>query len=258
MTFFDKAVKELYTCSDFHSSLAVFETTIQKLGFQHYFFTQIQTESYPALFKVKYFETSYPEEWIKLYIDEQYFFIDPVAKYLLSSHTPFYWSEEISQVNLSQEQSVMMNNAANHGVVDGVGTSYIKRGGKLFTLSASTDTPIDNYDKTILGQIYLLGTALVTCFEKHHPIQANDTDLTQKEKNIVTTAAVGKTDSEIAQIYNISVNTVRYHWKNIFEKLDSTSRIYAIIKAINLGFIDTDIFELPTESGSSKSYQRSV
>ena len=65
----------------------------------------------------------------------------------------------------------------------------------------------------------------------------NDVRLSAREKEILSWAAEGKTDDEISQILTISSNTVRFHWKNIFEKLDANGRIYAVTKAIRLDLI---------------------
>ena len=82
--------------------------------------------------------------------------------------------------------------------------------------------------------------------------------LSPREQEVISMAAMGKTDAEIATIAGISTNTVRYHWKNIFSKMDSYSRVFAIIRALNLGYVNTQRFELPTSSGSGETYQKSV
>ena len=40
-----------------------------------------------------------------------------------------------------------------------------------------------------------------------------------REEEILLWASEGKSDEDIADILTINVNTVRFHWKNIFEKL---------------------------------------
>ncbi len=57
-------------------------------------------------------------------------------------------------------------------------------------------------------------------------------ELSPREYEILNWAAEGKTDPEIAVLVNLSVATVRYHWKNIFEKIEVYSRVYAVSRAV--------------------------
>ena len=62
---------------------------------------------------------------------------------------------------------------------------------------------------------------------------------TPREVQCLRWAALGKTDSEIAQILEISVPTVRFHLKNAASKLNASSRAHAIYRATALGFVTT-------------------
>ena len=53
---------------------------------------------------------------------------------------------------------------------------------------------------------------------------ARETKLTAREKEIALSAALGRTDMEIAQALGISVTTVRTHLKHIFAKLGVANR----------------------------------
>ena len=46
--------------------------------------------------------------------------------------------------------------------------------------------------------------------------------LTKREKEIIKLFAAGKTQKEISEIMNISLNTVNTHRKNIFKKIGVT------------------------------------
>ena len=55
--------------------------------------------------------------------------------------------------------------------------------------------------------------------------------LTQQEHEILKWACIGKTYSEISLITSISVRTVKFHMRNIVEKLDVANAKHAISKA---------------------------
>ena len=67
--------------------------------------------------------------------------------------------------------------------------------------------------------------------------QEVNTNFTDMEKDILRLLEQGKTYDEIAEIFFISVNTVRYHIKKIYPKLDVSSASQAIFKAKKIGLI---------------------
>lgn len=71
--------------------------------------------------------------------------------------------------------------------------------------------------------------------------QAKPADsLTQREIELLKLVAQGMANKTIAQTLSISVNTVKYHMKNIMQKLDVQSRTEAVTYAIQAGLIDPD------------------
>jgi two-component system, response regulator PdtaR len=53
--------------------------------------------------------------------------------------------------------------------------------------------------------------------------------LTQREYEIANLICLGKSNEEIAGLVYLSVNTIKFHLKNIYEKLDISSRTQLII-----------------------------
>ncbi|SEM37138.1 DNA-binding transcriptional regulator, CsgD family [Pseudomonas sp. ok272] len=62
--------------------------------------------------------------------------------------------------------------------------------------------------------------------------------LTAKETQALLWSFKGKTSWEIARIQNCSESTINFHFSNIRRKLSVTSRSAALLKAIELGFIN--------------------
>jgi DNA-binding CsgD family transcriptional regulator len=253
-------IQDIENACDRQTALSILRAAIQEKGFQYYFFSNLNTRSSPAIFKVKFFETTYPKEWAEIYVRDQYAFYDPIALAVMDNKSPFYWSQLLKNQDkpLSDEAKNILQHATTYGIVDGVGLSYLLNQGNLYTITISTNKMITDYDADCLSQLYLLGSKLVDRFEKESEALTKDIHLSDQETRIVTVAAIGKTDAEIAQILGISSHTVRYHWKNIFEKLQSYSRVFAIIQAMNLGFVDNSILDVTSDSGSSQIYTRSV
>lgn len=180
--------------------------------------------------------TSYPEDWMKHYNENNYMKIDPVTQTILDSRKPFFWSDLTDDPDLAAPSLQLMNEATEVGVRDGIGLSLIGQTGEIVGIGLARSNPGEDKDYTFMAGAYLLSVYFHETFRDmlSAPIKAN---ITERQKEILCWASEGKTDEEIAVILGITINTVRYHWKNIFKQLDANGRIYAITKAIRLQLI---------------------
>src|SRR5476651_858041 len=62
--------------------------------------------------------------------------------------------------------------------------------------------------------------------------------LTPKERSILLLLARDYSNKEIAKSIAVSDETVKWHLKNLFNKLDAGSRKHAVTRARTLGFIN--------------------
>ncbi len=65
-------------------------------------------------------------------------------------------------------------------------------------------------------------------------------ELTSRELEVLTLLAEGCTNKQIATRLDIKCRTVEFHLKNIYQKLDVTTRTEALAKAIKLGWINLE------------------
>jgi LuxR family transcriptional activator of conjugal transfer of Ti plasmids len=61
--------------------------------------------------------------------------------------------------------------------------------------------------------------------------------LTEREREILLRVLEGKSNWAMARLMSISENTVKFHLKNIFRKLDVSSRVVAATRAHSLGLL---------------------
>jgi DNA-binding CsgD family transcriptional regulator len=181
--------------------------------------------------------TSYPDDWMKHYAARKFSLIDPVTRQVLTSRMPFFWSDVTAKLDRRLAPQQMMDQAADAGIGDGIGISLRGEGPELVGVGiARSSLPASERNKPqdytfLLGGAYLLSTCLHETY-RDLTIKSARAALSTREHDILSWGAEGKTDEEISVILNITINTVRFHWKNIFRKLAANRRTYAIAKAL--------------------------
>lgn len=65
--------------------------------------------------------------------------------------------------------------------------------------------------------------------------------LSARENDVLTLIAKGYSRPEVAGLLDISLNTVASYTKSIYHKLNISSRAEAVIEAVKLGLIDSDV-----------------
>jgi DNA-binding CsgD family transcriptional regulator len=180
--------------------------------------------------------TSYPEDWMQHYAAHKFSLIDPVTQQVLTKRTPFFWSDITGKLERRSVSLRMMDEAADAGLGDGIGISLRGEGPELVGVGiARSSLPGSERNKpqdyNLLGGVYLLSTCLHETY-RDLLIKAARAALSTRQRDILSWGAEGKTDEEISIILNITINTVRFHWKNIFKKLTANRRTYAISKAL--------------------------
>jgi LuxR family quorum sensing-dependent transcriptional regulator len=62
--------------------------------------------------------------------------------------------------------------------------------------------------------------------------------LTDRERDVLSWGARGKTVSETAEILRLSADTVETHMRHATHKLGANNKTHAVAKAIHFGLID--------------------
>jgi LuxR family maltose regulon positive regulatory protein len=103
--------------------------------------------------------------------------------------------------------------------------------------AAARDGAAGEYAHRLLGALAPRtegGTATVPASRSTQPLPE---PLTERELAVLRLAAEGATNQEIADRAFIAVNTVKKHLKNVFAKLEASSRTEAVARARDLGLL---------------------
>lgn len=216
-----------------------FAAIMREQGYDRVTYSLITDHPSLALPRQHGLATSYPEDWMKYYGEKNYMEVDPVTRRCLESRKPFFWSEVVEEPTISAASLKLMHEAAEAGVADGIGVSLCGQSGELVGIGlAKSGVYADDRkrDYAFFSGAHLLSVYFHETF-RHLLAKPLRVELTVRETEILSWACEGKTDEEIALITHISLNTVRFHWKKIFKKLEANGRIYAITKAIRMQLI---------------------
>lgn len=190
---------------------------------------------------------NYPEDWMKHYKQKRYEQIDPVVKYAKSTEGIFKWSdlEKLGAISKESEKKVM-DEAIEAGLCSGVAFSSKNYHGEIVGIGLASSYKNIEYDLSTMQFIMVISkqfdlnykNILLEKKRKDKHLRLPVYSITPKQKDILSWIAKDKTYGEIALIMNISENTVHYHTKEIFKRLDVHTKMAAVLKAIKFKLIE--------------------
>lgn len=183
---------------------------------------------------------NYPGDWMKYYFEHSFDKIDPVMVYGLTQIGSYTWDVIPTHMNLKEKQIDCLNFGREAGLNNGICTPLRGINNQLAGLSLASSEKYDSFD----GKI-----DLITAYSNHFYIswkrfhltktggETPNYVLTEREREILTWVAKGKTDWDISMILGMSTHTIDWHMRNVFKKMNANNRILAVIKALSYGLI---------------------
>jgi DNA-binding CsgD family transcriptional regulator len=183
-------------------------------------------------------ETTYPEEWIRRYLEHGYDRIDAVTLESRRSPLPFQWRDALARPEYGAETQRVFDEAAAFAIHDGF-TVPVHAPGRLSLMSMSVE------DRSLFqanaghrrNALHLMALHYHMACERALFAAAPPIHLSPREREVLLWASQGKTGWEIAQILKLTERTVTYHVENARTKLGAASRSHAVAKALALGLI---------------------
>ncbi|SJM34860.1 LuxR family transcriptional regulator [Mesorhizobium delmotii] len=182
---------------------------------------------------------NYPDEWQQRYFEMGYDKIDPIIKASRTRPGAFRWSEVHNDASTTEDGRRVFDEAATFGLRSGISVPLRGPGGSFAIMSFARPggREFPNRAVTYLQLAALHFHLRATKFATSTAIEQAP-NLSVREKECILWTARGKSSWEIGVILGISVNTVNFHIKKVKQKLDTSSRTAAAIKAANLRVIE--------------------
>ncbi len=180
---------------------------------------------------------SYPAEWTNNYMAKKYHQVDPVFRENFSNFPLQFWKDTYRK---TEPPKSFIKEAQDFGLREGysIGQRTLDSAeGSLFSFSGRT-VQRDSRTAIIMRHVAPhLHQAFIRLLKQTNDREMNP--LTLREQEVLLWVKEGKSTWDISVILGISQDTVKYHIKRIFRKLNTNNRTHAIAIALDkkiLGF----------------------
>ncbi len=218
-----------------------FAKTIDDLGFKYFTYHIVKVVGMGT--HLPLVSTTYPEQWVKRYFEQNYMQLDPVLAASFVRSLPYVWNEVALPDEMDKHQKNFFMEADDFKLRDGLSIPINGYGGEVALMSVVADGNAKEARETINQHRHTLH--LLTMYHHNHAssmlidsaLKDYKPTLTKREKEVLTWVGSGKTTWETSEILSIAETTVLSHIENAKRKLEAPSRTQAVVKAIYLGLI---------------------
>lgn len=180
----------------------------------------------------------FPSDWVRHYIDDDLERIDPILEYSRKAIAPFHWSEVEERMRLSPAQVAFLTELRAAGLTDGLAVPIYSAIGDMAYFGVGVQSGRLELREEHIAQIVL------ACQLTHNRYVAltnarrkPSVSLSPRETEALSLVACGMSNVKIAKQMSITPNTVDTLLRRSFEKLQTRSRLEAVLLAIGSGLI---------------------
>jgi len=234
-SWFEQLICNLDGTKDEKKIYAYIAAAARDLGFEYCAFG-LQFP-YPLTSKRVVFLNNYPTAWQDHYQKQNYMTQDPTILRGRSCTKPFLWNDE-----LFNDSCDMWEEAQAHGLRQGWVQSSLDGSGaaSLLTLARAHDKisalELQANESRMRWLVSVAHLSLSNAYQTDLRTQLAP-NLTERELEVLRWSADGKSAAEIADILSISKNTVDFHIKNAVQKLQTSNKTAAVVRAIMMGLL---------------------
>lgn len=253
----DEIIAHIEGCGTLEDLRLALQRVIENYGFSEFNFVNT---GQPHLDIPFYYGTS-SQAWQVEYLGNHFQHVDPCISRARRTNTPFTWgSVKLPRYDSGRKPGAIktMEAARDHGYTEGLVVPYHfadARGGLHSSLVVFFwKDPVKRFKFLVAGKSHELHLIMIYWVQRaidmisaevrhREPVfrrldGAESVALTDRERDVLSWAARGKTISDTAEILKISEQTADGYMRNALVKLDATNKTHAVAKSIHLGLID--------------------
>lgn len=232
-----------------HWLTAHLQESIEALGFR-YFACCGRVDPLHAPPRAVMMLHNYPAAWVQRFSCEKLYEIDPVLRRAECDPRPFFWDNLLQAEPITAAQREMLADASGFGIAHGF-TAPIHLSWLPGVLRVSCSLVPDTAGVQPLNYflVKLMASEMYAVLSRSPlPRRPMATiELSRRERQCLSLAAQGKDDWAIGQLLGLSPETVHSYFKRLMHRLGVSTRIQAIIWALQTGQISLEEMRAPTE-----------
>lgn len=186
--------------------------------------------------------SDFPKDLVDNYLNNKQQDIDPVVINALNRISPFSWDEDL-RINYQWTVKKVFDPVKPHNISNGYAFVLHDQNNYLAILSLYIDgssteditAQIEKNKDELQGVLIYTHEALLHVYQDENSYANNV--LSSREAEVLYWASAGKTYTEAADILKITVSTVKFHMKNIVNKMGVRNAKHAIRLGIELNLV---------------------
>ena len=187
----------------------------------------------------EYGALTYDPDWVRHYISQRYFCVDPVVTEALKTTRPLNWSNLDWSPKAARD---LLGEASAEGVgKQGYSIPVRGPGGTLALFSVTsfkTDTEWDSFGDAHLNDLVLAAHFIHDRVAEMRQARAPaETALTPRERDVLSLLSLGRSRGEAADELQISEHTLRAYVDSARQKLGAQNITHAVASAMTQGLL---------------------
>lgn len=181
----------------------------------------------------------FPKDWAHRYYHEGLYKIDPITQASKQRIDPYRWSDISELIELSNDHKIFIQEFRKAGLGDGIAIPVFGPGGRngLVSLGFGNCNEADLDLAARKETQWACQATHVKYCEFVMNRQVQKTQLSPREREVLTWVARGKSNGDISTIMTLSPNTVDTYMRRIYAKLDVADRVTAAVQGVGSGII---------------------
>lgn len=179
----------------------------------------------------------FSEEWLECYDRHDFRQSDPIPQRVLAHGELMTWQDAMQAGENSAANLAYFKAMRKYGLIHGFGLPLFGPRGRNAYASFDFGEPLSNALADRLANVRAVAQAAHQRVSVLLDKTVKAPVLSEREVEVLSWAARGKSVASIAAILNLSPDTVKTYSKRIYAKLDVTDRVGAVVKALKLGLV---------------------
>lgn len=236
----DVAQSFIDLCQNGHSPTSLltarFEAAIRAFGFRYFACCAHVDPLHPPSQAMMLH--NYPVSWIQRVSDKRLYRIDPVWQRAERDPVPFFWDTAFQSNPITPAQRNFLAEAADFGLVHGytvpIHLSWLPGAVRTSCSVVPDPSTVSPHNYCMVDTI---ATLLYSALTRARPSMRASAkiELSRRERQCLILAAKGKDDWAIGQLLGLSPKTVHSYFKRLMERLGVSTRVQAIVWALETG-----------------------